>query len=75
MPRHGGVPRSRVSLDMHLLDPTALTDEIALENTFCVLERHLQNTAVNTDSLLNELILVPNLFAFVFSGKVTFSKI
>lgn len=59
----------RVKLDMDLVDPVLLNNEVALENALCILEGHLQNTAVNQESFIKDLTSVPNLFELVFSGK------
>lgn len=58
-----------VTLDTNLVDPVLLQDEVALENALCVLEGHLQNAAVDQDTLLKDLLSIRNFFGLVFSGK------
>ncbi|KAI0693657.1 hypothetical protein BC835DRAFT_1352925 [Cytidiella melzeri] len=54
--------------DATLLSPALLQDEVAVENALCVLEGHLQNAAVDQESLLRDLMATPNLFEFAFGG-------
>ena len=59
-----------VKVDMDLVDPALLIDEVALENALCILEGHLQNPAVDQESFIRDLASRPNLFELVFSGKL-----
>lgn len=59
----------RVPVDENLLDLALLQDEIAVESAIGVLEGHLENTAVDRDTLLKDLMARRGLFEFVFSGE------
>ncbi|KAI0809044.1 hypothetical protein BC629DRAFT_1437282 [Irpex lacteus] len=67
--KHGEQKKgSRVPLDAALLDPALLQDEIVLEDALGVLEGNLNNSTVDRESLLTDLMSKQNLFEFVFAG-------
>lgn len=64
--------RIHIKLDMALLDPENLKDEMLFESAMSVLEGHLGNPAVSKEKLLQDILDVPNLFELFVSGKLHF---
>ena len=55
-------------LDLKILEPPAIIDEISREFAFGMLELNLLNPAVDKLSLVEELCNTPHLIEFVISG-------
>lgn len=53
---------------MHILEPTALSDEVAFEVAMNILDSHLVNTTVDKQNLVLQLLEHSSLFEFVVSG-------
>lgn len=58
-----------VKLDLGLFDASLLTNDIALEVTFSVLESHIENPIVDIMEVTEDLMLIPHLLEFAISGK------
>ena len=56
-----------------MLDPLLLSDEAVLESALGTLEGHIQNSAVDCEQLVRDLLSTPKLFEYIFSSKYSYA--
>lgn len=64
--------RIHVKLNMDMLDPESMRDEMAFEGAMGLLESHLANPAVDTQKLLQDILSLPRLLELFISGMFNF---